>query len=108
MPLATDTDCSCAMTESSQHHCPAHGVDGHFEYEARHAGENAVAFEVPVGDFIVSGRYQGTGNVTVHRGEGVVLTLTFPGYKIWNVAAHCPEWLDELEALYATQQAVTS
>lgn len=97
-------DCTCAMTESSFRSCPAHGEKGYLEYEARHGGD--VAFEVPVGDFIVSGRYNGLNNITVHRGDDVVRTLTVPGYKIWNVAAHCPEWLDELETIYAAQ-AVT-
>lgn len=59
--------------------------------------EKNLAFDVAKGDWRVTGSYDEPDNIVFyHKGE-VHKTITYPGYKIWNIAAHLDEILEDFE-----------
>jgi hypothetical protein len=54
-------------------------------------------FEETQGDWTVRGSYDEPDNIEfLHKGEAFH-TITYPSYKIWNMAAHLQDYIPELE-----------
>lgn len=64
------------------------------------------AFGIEDRGFRVRGSYQDelSGNIEITRGGKPFKTFTYPGYRIWNIAAHfhdyVSEWLAEQDAAW--------
>lgn len=56
-----------------------------------------IAFDKTRGDWRVTGSYDEPDNIVFyHKGE-LFRAITYPGYKIWNIAAHFEDYIPELE-----------
>ena len=65
-------------------------------------------FEEAIGDWSVRGHYEEPNNIEfLHKGESFH-TITYPGYRIWNIAAHFSDYIPELESELAKRQKGTT
>lgn len=57
----------------------------------------ATPVDVTRGRWRITASYAEQDNVTIYRDDEPYRTLTYPGYKIWNLAAHVDEIVADLE-----------
>jgi hypothetical protein len=57
----------------------------------------AVAFDETQGAWRVTASYTEPDNVVFYRHGEHFKTITWPGYKIWNILAHFDEIIEEFE-----------
>lgn len=51
-----------------------------------------------LGDWSVRGSYDEPNNIEFLYKDEVFHTITYPGYRIWNMSAHLGDYIPELEA----------
>lgn len=68
------------------------------------ADEREWAFDIEDRGFRVRGSYQDElgDNIEITRGGRPFKTFTYPGYRIWNIAAHFRDYVDDF--LYEQDQ----
>lgn len=54
-----------------------------------------IAFEVKDRGFHVRASYEGSPNVEIVRAGQLFRTFDFEAYRIWNIAAHFGDWVDD-------------
>lgn len=54
-------------------------------------------FEETKGDWSVRGNYENENNIEfLHKGESFI-TISYPSYRIWNIASHFEDYIPQLE-----------
>ena len=55
------------------------------------------AFEETLGDWRVTGDYDGDDNIVFYYKGELHKKITYPGYKIWNIAVHLSDIVKDFE-----------
>ncbi len=64
--------------------------------------KDEIAFDETKGDWRVTGSYADTDNIVFYFKGKVYKKITYPGYKIWNIAAHLDDIILDFEVGMAT------
>lgn len=59
--------------------------------------DKKLAFDETKGDWRVTGSYDEPDNIVFYYKGEVHKKISYPGYRIWNIAAHLDEILEDFE-----------